>query len=149
MRNASMRRISSGYSLMSKCACFAILIFLSFKEFSSGFDWALLGLWLFMMIFGIFIILRDADSVFESADGTFLRVKISWFSERTLPLSAIESVDAVRDEGSLKIKVKRRSSANSFLPAVFYFIPNENYFRSALFRQFPISQDPEDFDKSW
>ena len=152
MGKSSMVKISSGWNLIFRCVGIAILILIGFKVFSwdslglqaSSGRWVFIGLVVFMMILGIFIILRHASSIFESADGTFLRVRISFFSEKTLPLSAIESVDVRRgryNTCSLRIKVKRQSSANGFSPAVFYFIPNVNYFRSALFRQFPISQD--------
>lgn len=87
---------------------------------------------------------QTADSVWESADGTFLRVRIN-LKEKTLPLSAIESVEVYRVpfyyglyRNRLQIKVKHQLSLNDFSPgAVFYLNPQKNYFRSALFRQFP------------
>jgi len=88
------------------------------------------------------VVFRVAGRVLESADGVFLRVKIGW-TEKTLPLSAIQSVKIQRDDengNSLRVTVKHQSSYNGFSPdAIFEFKPNENYFRSALFRQFPIS----------
>jgi len=93
------------------------------------------------------IIFHVADSVLESADGTFLRVKIraTWEiipTEKTLPLSAIASVKIPKGTHHLQITVKHQFSSNGFSPgATFRFLPNINYFRSTLFRQFPLPDD--------
>jgi len=95
--------------------------------------------------------LSVAANVLESADGTFLRVKIyPWIGEKTLPFSEIHSVKPNLYAGVLRLRVAvtnqrtitecyRRSVFIDFFRSgeTFWFIPNENYAQSQLFRQFP------------
>ena len=155
MENASMLRISSGYSLMYKFGCvftfIAILIICTLEFFGlltsnnpipSGRVVALILILILILVMGltIFMVVRTsriAECVLESADGIFLNVKLNW-TKKNLPFSAIESVDMYSVPSAWKhhvvrIKIKHQSSSSIF----FDFIPNENYFKSALFRQFP------------
>jgi len=154
MKNTSMREISSGDGRRGKffgIAClpiaFAIYVVSGLILKPPGFieteqTWLLvMGL---AVVFSVLIVIlmssRTAHGVWESADGSFLRVKINW-TEKDLPLSDIESVDTQQGRATkfLQVEVKRSSSSSGFSPgAIFCFTPNEAYFRSAFFRQFPL-----------
>jgi len=149
MGNASMLEISTGevrairfFIPVLYLVVFAILL-------AQDVDVEELGVAPILLLMGTIIALVASYnmlySVCESADGLFLRVKINW-TEKTLPLSAIQSIEPFTPGGiRLRVTVAHPSSANSFSPgATFSFVPNEAYFKSALFRQFP---PPDDFKK--
>jgi hypothetical protein len=148
MKNSSMLKISSNLWVMPK---YFILIFplvwcvyLLIVEGFAVFGHLIFTLAIILVVFRALRYWQIADSVWESADGTFLRVRIN-LTEKTLPLSAIESVEVYRVpfyyglyRNRLQIKVKHQLSPNGFPSGtVFYLNPQKNYFRSALFRQFP------------
>jgi len=159
MENTSMLEISSGTARRTR---FFLMVFLTVALFMSAGailapyfsaiepeSLAYLVLFLTFIVFGVILCTSHVThSVFESADGTFLRIKING-TEKILPLSEIESVDlcnVTRGDANalpintLRVKVKPQSSFNIFsLYKIFLFTPNEAYFQSAFFRQFPVS----------
>lgn len=150
LRNASMAKISRD-GRWSKYATISVFICVGFCVAKlAGFllsTWQGVAIVLCLSAVGVVIcttIFPFADSVLESADGTFLRVKINR-TETVLPLSAIESCVIVYLKGpdALRIAVKHQFSSKGFLlgGTVFLFLPNGRYFQSALLRCFPIRDD--------
>jgi len=152
MENASMTEISSGEGRKKKQQDFIIIllkmavvipiIWLATQDSSNPNEFRVFMALVMALIIALAFFFGNAhvaQSVFESADGMFLRVEIR-MTEKTIPLSEIESVDIIRGGFNiLQITVKHHSSFDSFsFGATFLFTPNEACFKSTLFRQFPL-----------
>jgi len=168
MENASMRWISSGKALKAlrrvDFVTIALVLIIPFviipalvialgpylpQTWPRPYPILLMG---FLVFVGITVYMsltsRTAHYVLESVDGMFLRAKTN-LREEIIPLAAIESVDTI--VRFWRFRLLRITVAQKFAPfsTCLYFTPDENYFKSALFRQFPIAaRNLKDFSDS-